>query len=223
MCGGRRTHSNLGRLFDETLNEILYNRAVESRRSSGARIEQEVKIRYARGEIDSATYYRLMDMAQNGQLGWDDLDRIENKSLPLTIQEQRAPRQRDAEIVSHLNKLYSHRKQLEQSRQETETVLQTLEKEAVRLQDQARTAGERAQQTIASEEVARAYLKTRQEALERARVVQERVDDLRRNLQRIESLLANLVTREAELKALESGEHLAGMEANIRQDLAGVE
>lgn len=223
MCGGRRTHSNLRRLFDETLNEIPYNQAVESRRSSGASIEQEVKNRYARGKIDSATYHRLMDMAQNGHLGRDDLDRIENTSLPLAIQEQRAPRQRNAEIVSHLNKLYSHRKQLEQSRQETETVLQTLEKEAGRLQDQARTAGEKAQQTIASEEVARAYLQTRQEALERSRAVQERVDDLRRNLQRIESLIADLVSQEAELKALESGERLAGLEANIRQDLAGVE
>jgi hypothetical protein len=223
MCGGRKIHGNLGRLFDETLNEIPYNRVDESRWSAGARIEQVVKIRYARGEIDSATYHRLMDMAQNGQLRWDDLGRIENTSLPLPIQEQRAPRQRDVEIVSHLNKLYSHRKQLEQSRRETETVLQTLEKEAGRLQDQARTAGEKAQQTIASEEVARAYLQTRQEALERAWAAQERVDDLRRNLQRIESLIADLVSREAELKALESGEHLAGLEANIRLDLAGVE
>jgi DNA repair ATPase RecN len=180
-----------------------------------------VKILYARGEIDSGTYHRLMEMAQNRQLGWDDLNRVEKKSLSSAIQEQRAPHKRDAEIVGQLNKLYSHRKQLEQSRQETENVLQTLEKETGRLEDQARVAEEKAQQTIANEGIARVYLKTRQEALERASAVQERMDDLRQNQRRIESLEADLATREAELKALESGEQLAGLEANIRQDLLG--
>jgi prefoldin subunit 5 len=209
-------------LIDETLNEVSY-RGSELPSKSGTGIEQEVKILYARGEIDSGTYHRLMEMAQNGQLGWDDLNRVERKSLASATQEQPSPRKRDAEIVGHLNKLYSHRKQLEKSRQETENVLQTLEKEASRLQDQARVAEEKAQQTIADEEVARAYLQTRQETLERASAVQERMDDLRQNLGRIERLEADLATREAELKALESGEQLAELEANIRQDLLGDE
>jgi hypothetical protein len=182
-----------------------------------------VKTLYARGEIDSGAYHRLMEMAQNGQLGWDDLNRVEKKSISSGTQEGRVPPKRDAEIVGHLNKLYSHRKQLKQSRQETENVLQTLEKEANRLQEQARVAEEKAQQTIANEGVARAYLQTRLEALERASEVQERIDDLRLNLRRIDSLDFDVATREAELKALESGELLAGLEANIRQDLLGEE
>jgi DNA repair ATPase RecN len=204
------------------MNEASH-RGSELPSKSGTGIEQELKTLYARGEIDSGTYHRLMEMAQNGQLGWDDLNRVERKSLPSATQEQRAPRKRDAEIVGHLNKLYSHRKQLQKSRQETENVLQRLEKEASRLQDQARVAEEKAQQTIADEEVARAYLQTRQEALERASAVQERMDDLRQNLRRIERLEADLAIREAELKALESGEQLAELEANIRQDLLGDE
>ena len=222
MCGGHGAYRNLGNLLDATLNEISY-RGGELRSNSGAGIEQEVKILYARGEIDSGAYHRLLEMAQNGQLSWDDLNRVEKKSLSSVIQEQPAPRKRDAEIVGHLNKLYSHRKQLEQSRQETENVLGTLEKEASRLQDQAVVAEEKAQQTIANEEVARDYLQTRQEALERASAVQERLDDLRQTLRRIESLEADLATRESELKALESEEQLAGLEANIRQDLLGDE
>jgi hypothetical protein len=49
------------------------------------------------------------------------------------------------------------------------------------------------------------------------------MDDLRQNLRRIERLEADLAIREAELKALESGEQLAELEANIRQDLLGDE
>ncbi len=222
MCGGHGTYRYLGKFIDEALNEASH-RGSELQSNSGSGIEQEVKTLYARGEIDSDTYHRLIEMAQNGQLVWDDLNRVERKSPPSAIHVQGAPRKRDAEIVGQLNKLYSRRKQLEDSRQETENVLRTLEKEASRLDDQARFAEEKAQQTIANEEVARAYLQTKQEAVERARAVQERIDDLRENLRRVERLEADLATREAELKALESGEQLAELEANIRQDLLGDE
>lgn len=218
MCGGHGTYRSLGILLDGTLNGSSY-RGGETRSNSGTGIEQEVRIRYARGEINSGAYHRLMEMAQNGQLGWDDLNRVENKSLSPATLEQRAPRKRDAQLVSQLNKLYSHRNQLEKSRQESENVLQTLEKEASRLQDQARVAEEKAQQTIANYETARAYLQIRQGALERASTLQERIDDLRQNIRRIESLEAELATHEAVLKALESGEQLAGLEASIREDL----
>lgn len=222
MCGDDGTYRYLGKLIDHSLNEAS-QRGSELQRNPGSGLEQEVKTLYARGEIDSGTYHRLMEMAQNGQLSWDDLNRVERKSPPVAIQAQGARRKRDAEIVGLLNKLYSRRKQLEDSRQETENVLQTLEKEASRLDDKARVAEEKAQETIANEEVARAYLKTKQEAVERARAVQERIDDLRENLRRVERLEADLATREAELKALESGEQLAELEANIRQDLLGDE
>lgn len=220
MCGGNGNYRDLGSLIGGTLNELTYQEG-ELRRNSVNGIEQELKIRYARGEIDSGTFSRLLEMAKNGHLGWDDLNQVE-KNLPSSRDPtRRVPRERDTEIVGQLNKLYSHRKELEKSHQETETVLQALEKEASRLQDQARVAEEQAQQTIADEDVARAYLQTRQAALERTSAVQGRIEDLRENLRRIESLEADLATREAELKAIESGEQLAALEANIRQDLLG--
>ena len=49
--------------------------------------------------------------------------------------------------------------------------------------------------------------------------MQTRIAELHENLNRIENLQADLSTREAELKALESGEQLAELEANIRQGL----
>jgi DNA repair exonuclease SbcCD ATPase subunit len=206
--------------MDDTFYErARYRAPAEYGYEAHTGIEQEVKLLYARGEIDSGTYYRLIDMAQSGQLNWSDLDRIEKKTGPGNGVEQRKPPKRDVEIVSDLNQLYSHRKQLESARQETETVLQTLENEAARLAEQVKSAESKAKQAIDNEDAARAYLNTRQKALERADIVQERINELRQNLSRIENLEADISTREAELKALESGERLAELEADIRKDL----
>jgi prefoldin subunit 5 len=220
MCGGHGTYRILGNLIDDTLYER--SRDVdrgEYGRDSRTEVEQDVKLMYARGEIDSGTYHRLIDMAQSGLLNWEDLRQIGKTSQVAIIQEGRAPRKRDPDIVNGLNQLYSRRKQLENARQDTEEVLASLEKEAARLAEQAKTAETEAKKAIDNEEVARAYLDTRQKALDRAASVQERIDGLRQNLRRIENLEADLSTREAELKALESGEQLAELEASIRQEL----
>ena len=220
MCGGHGTYRIFGTLIDDTLNERSHSiERGQRRRDPQAEIEQEVKLMYARGEIDSGAYYRLQDMAQSGQLSWSDLNRVEKNTRAADIQEKRTSRKRDAEIVSSLNQLYTHRKQLESARQNTENVLKTLQQEVERLGEQAKTSQDKAQQALDNETAARAYLDTRQKALERLDAVQERIDGLRQNLRRIENLEADLSTREAELKALESGEQLAELEASIRGEM----
>jgi len=220
MCGGHDAYRFLGSLVDDAFCErSCYMDRPEYRHGSRVEIEQQVKLMYARGEIGSGTYHRLIDMAQAGQLSWSDIDQIGKNSHPMPVQEQPIVPKRNAEIVNSLNQLYTHRKQLENARQETENVLQTLEKEATRLAEQAKSAQTKAQQAIDNENAARAYLDARQKALERASSVQMCIAGLRQNLSRIESLEADLSTREAELKALESGEQLAELEASIRQGL----
>ncbi len=220
MCGGHGSYRMLGHLIDEVLDDhadLLDRR--EHPRDRRADIEQEVKVMYARGDINADTYYRLLEMAQNGQLSWDDLAKVRRGTRVEGPVTKPTPRQRDVEIVNSLNQLYTHRTRLDQAHQETESVLQSLEKDLARLQAQARTAGEKAESALPDEATARAYLETKQEALERAQTLQERVDGLRQNLRRIETLREELATREAELKALESGQQLAELEADIREDL----
>ncbi|MEA3439472.1 MAG: hypothetical protein U9R58_04240 [Chloroflexota bacterium] len=220
MCGGHGAYRIIGRLIDQTLDEQSHLLDPDVRRKDTRRdIEQEVKIMYASGEIDSGSYHRLIEMARKRQLNWDDLEQIQRRTQTINLVSQTPARKRDAEIVSDLNQLYSHRKRLEAARQETQGVLDTLEKDASRLNEQAKTAEEKAQKAIANEDVSRSYLQTRQEALERVATLKNRINDLRENLHRIESLEAELATREAELNALESGVQLADLEAQIREDL----
>lgn len=215
------------RILEELIDEAVDNSRRRSRYyedvppQSKATVEQEVKLMYARGEISSETYYRLMEMARSNQLSWDDLKRVNSDGhLAKRPQPAAAPdRERSPDIVTSLNKLYRHRSRLENAQAETEAVLDRLENDAAKLNEQAETAAEKAELALPNEAAARAYLETRQQAQERAGELEQRIKALRGDLRRIKTLRDELATREAELKALESGEQLAELEASIRQDL----
>ena len=221
MCGGHGTHHILGRVVDEALEGRYRRRGYDERpRDPRAEIEQEVKLMYARGDINSNTYHRLLEMAQSGQLSWDDLARVRSEGAAQAQATPQTPsRERDPEIVRSLNRLYAHRRRLEDARAETERTLERLEADVERLRRQAETADEKAQLALPDEAKAREYLELKQEILDRIATLEERIASLRQSLRRIEALHDELATREAELKALESAGQLAELEASIREDL----
>lgn len=228
MHGHHGSYRILERMIDEVLEEGRRRRGGYEERPPDlqADIAQEVKLMYARGDIEADTYHRLIDMAGRGDLNWDDLDRVrrETKGTEPRPQPAQAPqpeprRQRDTAIVSSLNRLFTHRSRLEQARTETEQVLQKLEADVTRLREQAQTAGDQAQQALPDEDRAREYLALKQDIQDRIETLVERIAGLRDSLSRIEDLRQELATREAELKALESGQQLAELEASIREDL----
>ena len=210
----------LGRLVNETLDEERHRRDRGARPGDRlAALEQEVKIMYARGDINAGEFHRLMEMAESGQLSWSDLQRVRDDGAPRVRREQEVLQQkRDPAIVRSLNRIYSQRIRLEDIWSETEQVLRTLEGDATRLREQAGVAEEQAQQALPEEENARAYLDAKYEALERVNSLEERIAALRQGLDRIETLLGELATRKAELKAVESSEQLAELEATIREN-----
>ncbi len=232
MCGG--THHIAGALVGAAINESRHSNHGHSHGSSHDHsretpvqpqpsITQEIKLMYARGDIDSAAYHRLLEMARSGELTWDDLRELSARGAVVTGQTAptaAAAKERDADIVRSLNKLYTHRTALAQSRKETEDILAKLEVDAQRLREQAETSRQKAE-AIADrdEESARAYLAVQQDALERVAALDERIAALRQDLARLTDLEAELATKEAELKALESRSKLADLEASIREDL----
>jgi hypothetical protein len=218
-------YSIIERLLDEALEERRRQREYYGRPENlSADLVQEVKLLFARGEMDTETYRRLLEMAQNGQLDWEELARFQGSARSRADQRgQRIPdalaRERSPEIVRKLNQLYTHRSRLDAAQTETERVLETLARDVARLQEQAETAGNKAHQALPDEAQARQHLEVKQDALSRAEALQERMAALRKNLGRIEKLRSGLATREAELRALESGEQLSNLEADIRDQL----
>lgn len=216
----------MSRLFDALIDEVVYETRQQRRYADetlrepagrGPDIEQEVKMVYARGEVPANTYHRLLEMARSGDLEWADLARAREEAD--TGGTARRPRDRSAEIVRELNKLYDHRQRLEAAETETQEVLARLQGEAERRREQVEKTEAQAQAALPDEETARSYLEAGHDARERLKVLQERIAGLKQNLRRIRRLREELETREAELKALESGEQLAELEADIREDL----
>jgi prefoldin subunit 5 len=220
MCGS--SHLLTGALVGAALNESRHGGNGHQTTAAPAppSITQEIKLMYARGDITSGSYHRLLEMDRSGELSWDDLRQLSQGGAPAPVGTKPAARERDADIVRSLNKLYTHRSALEQSLKETESVLATLEADVTRLKEQAETARARAETSANSDEAsARAYLAIRQDVLERVAVLEERIAALRQDLAQIQDLEMELATREAELKALESRSKLAELEASIREDL----
>jgi chromosome segregation ATPase len=219
------TYRIIERLLDEALEERRRQREYYGRpENPRADLEQEVKLLYARGELDAETYRRLLEMAQNGQLDWENLASFQGSARGQANQRRRRDpdkiaRARSPEIVRKLNQLYTHRSRLDAAQAETERVLKTLARDVARLEEQAETSGNKAQQALPDVAQARQHLEVKQDALSRAEALQERMAALRQNLDRIEKLRSELATREAELRALESGEQLSSLEADIRDQL----
>ncbi|MCZ7574364.1 MAG: hypothetical protein M5U01_37920 [Ardenticatenaceae bacterium] len=218
MCGPDRT---IYRWMDDALGERHHgHHHADHRRDSLADIEQEVRVLYARGDIDAGTFHRLKTLARSGELNWSDLARLRHDAAaPARREEPRLPRPRDAATVGGLNRLYAYRSRLEKARGEAEQMLQTLEAQASRLRAQAESAAESARLALPDEQRAREFLETREALLGHVGVLETRMASLREGLRRIETLRDQLATREAELKALESDEQLAELELRIREDL----
>ncbi len=233
MCGG--THHIAGALIGAAINESRHSSG-HSRSHGGSHdhgryettaptqpqpsITQEIKLMYARGDIDSAAYHRLLEMARSGELTWDDLRELSARGATIAAAATVSSKDRDADIVRSLNKLYAHRSTIQQSRKENEAILTRLETDVERLREQAEIARQKADAVAdRDEDSARAYLAVRQDALERVNALDERISALRQDLARLADLESELATKEAELKALESRSKLADLEASIREDL----
>jgi len=231
MCGSSR-HVLTGALIGAAINESRHSNHGCSH-SSGHNhgqafttppepsITQEIKLMYARGDIDFASYHRLLEMARSGELTWDDLSELSARGAAATAASPATqPKERDVDIVRSLNKLYAHRSAIEKSRKENEEILARLETDIQRLKNQAEIARQKADAIADQDEAsARAYLAVRQDALERAEVLEDRITALRQDLARLADLETELASKEAELKALESQSKLAELEASIREDL----
>lgn len=218
MCGPNRTISGW---IDEALGERRYEPyRPEHLSNPRGDVEQEVKVMYARGDIDAETFQRLRTLARSGELSRSDLARVRREvGPPPRREESTPPRQRDVATVSSLDRLYAHRSRLERSCAEAEQMLQTLEAQVRRLREQAEAAAESARLALPDERRARAFLEAKEEARGHIQALEARMASLREGLQRIEALRDELTIREAELKALESDEHLAELELRIREDL----
>jgi len=164
MCGNHGVGHLIGRL-DDRQPKAWHDHSGDggNRASLRADVEQEVKLMYARGDIEADVFHRLMEMVQAGQLGLGDLARMQSQgSRGIQTDEPRA--------AGHSSPLAM--------RPGTAPTLRRLEVEADRLRGEARIAEEKAEAVQSKEDVL-AWLEVKQGALYRLLELEERIAALR--------------------------------------------
>jgi len=142
MCGGHVVHM---------LAHPLGHEPISQHKDTAIDVRQEIKLLYARGEIDSGAFHRLLEMADSGLLTSGDLARV-----------GQAARDHSGD-----------------SRAGTRDEIATLEIQIARLYKQAKDAEWNAGRVSPDGDQARAYLETKQGALFRAHEIEARVAALK--------------------------------------------
>lgn len=182
MCGGHDVHHILGLVASNTTQPQDAQRHSGGRSNSPAVMEQQVKLMYARGDIDADTFHRMIEMAHSGDLEGGIVSSI-HAGHRLAPQPAEMPPQGNQETSPEL---LARQRQLQEAHAETAQALQRLEGELARLRVQAENAEAEAQLAETDNERARAYLETKQGALFRAEPLEKRIAMLRESLKRIE-------------------------------------
>lgn len=193
MCGGHGVYHLLDQLVNGMPGEQRSQPLSIARPdSSPAAMAREVKLMYARGEIDADVFHRMLGMAHSGQLDWDIVDGVHVGRRLVSQPAETLPQGSRESSPEFLER----QRQLQEAHAETAQALQRLETDLFRLHAQAANAGAKTQLAEADSEQARAHLETKQGALFRAGPLEERISSLRDSLQRIEMQLKELEERE---------------------------
>ncbi len=211
-------HHGMGFLFgliDEVLEQNRENRERKPReRSDKEELEEELKIAYARGDIDDEAFRRMRTGIGTGEFTWQDLERLKTEAAEARlaeIPEERELRRASAEIERQ-------KRALVQAEEESSALVASLNDRALALKAEAAELETKARETLkADEAAARLYIEQRQDVDERAAKIEQQLAALRRDLERVEDLRAALSEKEEELRVARSRGRIAVLGHQIQK------
>ena len=199
MCGGHGIHHILDMVASDTTRDKDVQHHSGGHVNSSAVMEQQVKLMYARGDIGVETFHRLLDMAQAGELKAGDLTAFQSHRANVPLSVQREQHLRQESFSTHPDQLRQQRSQLEAACAETEESIRRLRLEAARLYQQAESAAGGLKEAAPESETVQALSRIREEALARARSVEERIGHIEERLSLLRSQLDELVVEKGSL------------------------
>ena len=212
---GHHGMSFLFGIIDEILEQNRENREQKPReRSDKEELEEELKITYARGDIDDDAFVRMKSGIRSGAFSWQDLERLKTEAADARlaeIPEERELRRASAEIERQ-------KRALVQAAEESAALVASLNDRLLALKSEADGLETRARETLkADEAAARGYLEQRQDVDERATGIEHQLAALRRDLERVKDLRAALSEKEDELRVARSRGRIAALENRIQK------
>jgi len=201
MCGCGGPMFNTGRHGDERSHHA---------HSEYEAIKHELKLMYARGDIDDQTYHRFKHLAKDGELGWDDLRRLgrdgtgvlpareESTNLP-SAERGTAPPRADTEM-SLADWIRQRTDQLREAEEQSTALLGEVEAKAEELRASLDKMAENEDARSTDERQLRMEAERKLALQQQISLLEGRARELREDLQRIDSLRSQLTAREEEAK-----------------------
>ncbi len=218
MCG------NGGLMFRTDEREVDRGHHADSEYEA---LKHELKVMYARGEIDGQTYHRLKHLAKVGELGWDDVRRLrrEGTSVPVarecptnlpSPERSTVTSYLDAGSISQTDWIRQRTEQLREAEEESGALLREVETKAEQLRARLDEMQGNVEVGSTSERVLQSQTERKLALQQQIAALESRARELREDLQRIDSLRSQLALREQETRAAESRRKIAVLEEAIR-------
>ena len=211
-------HHGMGflfRLVDEVLEQNRENRERKPRElSETERLEEELKIMYASGDIDEDTFDRMRISIRTGKITWQDLEQLKKEAAErrfAEIPEERDLKRARADIERQRGALMRAQGESTALVTDLNNRLSGLKTEATELENKAREA------VKIDEATAKAYLEQKQDVEGRISKVEQQLAALLHDLERVEELNTVLDEKEEELKILEARGRLAALRTRIQR------
>jgi len=194
-------------------------------------LKHDLKAMYARGEIDRQTYHRLKHMAKDGELGQDDVRRLQREesalvaregqtNVPLVERSTVTP-QTDAQTISLLDWIRQRTEQLREAEEQSTALLREVETKAAELRSGLAEREAAVDGVPGNERPLQSRADRKPAVQQQISVLESRARELREDLQRIGSLRSELALREQETKVAESRRRIAALEEVIREERQG--
>ncbi|MHB1415111.1 MAG: hypothetical protein ACYC1C_07640 [Chloroflexota bacterium] len=190
-------------------NERRRGTAGTATRSGPGRLRAEVRLMYARGDLDRDTYLELRQLAERGALTETDLAEARREAAEMKTLESPEAKELGRAIAG----LHRRQQSLERARTDSESMdaglanqLADLERQASSLEDEAREV------VLDDEDRARSLLERREIVLEQTERLRRSADGLRRDIERMEDLGRQLRLQEQELQAAQVRARLGALE-----------
>ena len=213
MCG--RGPGLLLRLAEDALAENRQRRGVASPtlRPEGERMVEELRLLYARGELDRETFVEMRGLAERGDLTRADL--LEARHQAAEARALESPEAREAGMS--LARLLRQEKALERARKDSEATAGRLEGQIADLEAVAGHDEADAREIVLVDETrARSFLEHRESVLEPTQRLRDSIQGLRQDIQRMDDLHRQLKIQEQELEAGRARAQLGALERQIR-------
>lgn len=211
-------HHGMGflfRLVEEVLEQNREHQERKPRRLSEAeKLEEELKILYASGDIDEETYDRLRIGIRAGKVGRQDLQQLRTEAAERKLAE--IPEER--ELKRARADIEKERRALLRAKEESSAIIADLGNRLSDLKAEAKQLENKAREALASDEnAARAYLEQKQDVEDRMDRLAQQLMALYGDLERVEELSTVLDEKEEELKVLEARGRLVALRARIQK------